>query len=156
MDVEDGFWGAKQVASFTDDEIRTLVQTGEYSDPRATEWVAECLIKRRDKIADAWFSQVLPLDRLRLLDGKLAFDDLARGSGAASREYTVRWASYDRAGNATSLPAAEGRRPPPLRADTEYLAATIALANAADPCPRPVTVYMRARGGALEVVGVDR
>ena len=54
-DREDAFWAAKQVAAFTDDEIRALVETGEYSDPRATDWIAECLIKRRDKIADAWF-----------------------------------------------------------------------------------------------------
>jgi hypothetical protein len=156
MDVEDGFWGAKQVASFTDDEIRALVQAGEYSDPRATEWVAECLIKRRDKIAEAWFSQALPLDRFRLVDGALAFDDLAQGRGAAPHEYTLKWVSYDRGGSATPLPDAVGRQAPPLRADTAYLAATIALANAADPCPRPVTVYLRPRSGALEVVGIDR
>ena len=42
------------------------VETGEYSDPRATEWITECLIKRRDKIAEAWFSKVLPLDQFRI------------------------------------------------------------------------------------------
>ena len=55
MDREDAFWAAKQVAAFTDDEIRAMVETGEYSDPRATDWITECLIKRRDKIAQAWF-----------------------------------------------------------------------------------------------------
>src|SRR5262249_22710888 len=78
MDDQDVLWAAKQVASFTDDEIWALVQTGEYSDPRAADWIAECLMKRRDKIADAWFSRVLPLDKFRLVDGQLAFDDLAQ------------------------------------------------------------------------------
>ena len=50
------------MAAFSDDEIRAIVETGEYSDPRAADWITECLIKRRDKIADAWFGKVLPLD----------------------------------------------------------------------------------------------
>ena len=35
MDREDAFWAARQVAAFSDEEIRALVETGEYSDPRA-------------------------------------------------------------------------------------------------------------------------
>jgi hypothetical protein len=151
MDVGDAFWAAKQVANFTDDEIRALVRTGDFSDPRATDWIAECLIKRRDKIVDAWLSPMLPIDRFRIEDGKLAFDDLAPGRGAAPREYTVRWASYDRAGNATALPEAAGRQAPSPRPVTEYLAATIS-----DSSPKPVTVYLRPRAGTLEVVGIDR
>ena len=77
MDSADAFWAAKQVAAFTDDEIRALVKTGEYTDPRAADWIAECLIKRRDKIADAWFAKILPLDKFRVDDGQLGFDDLA-------------------------------------------------------------------------------
>ena len=79
MDREDAFWAAKQVAAFSDDEIRALVETGEYSDPRAADWITECLIKRRDKIAEAWFSRVLPLDKFSIVDGKLAFEDLGAG-----------------------------------------------------------------------------
>jgi hypothetical protein len=46
-DREDAFWAAKQVAAFSDDEIRALVKTGEYTDSRTADWIAECLIKRR-------------------------------------------------------------------------------------------------------------
>ena len=56
MDREDAFWAAKRVAAFTDAEIRALVETGEYSDARASQWIADSLIRRRDKIAEAWFS----------------------------------------------------------------------------------------------------
>jgi hypothetical protein len=157
MDSADAFWAAKQVASFTDDEIRALVETGEYTDPRAADWITECLIKRRDKIADAWFSRVLPLDKFRVVDGKLAFEDLGQSSDAgASREYSVQWASYDNSGAATALTGAAGRQVPPLRAGTEYLAATIGCAGPSDSCPGPLTVYLRPRGSALEVVWVDR
>jgi hypothetical protein len=47
---DDSFWAAKQVIAFTDDQVRAIVKTGEYSDPRAEEYVAKALIERRDKI----------------------------------------------------------------------------------------------------------
>ncbi len=40
---DDKYWAAKQVMAFTDDDIRALVKSGEYSDPRAVEWLSECL-----------------------------------------------------------------------------------------------------------------
>src|SRR5260370_33249811 len=97
MDNEDAFGGAKQVAAFTDDEIKAIVKTGEYSDQRAADWIAECLIKRRDKIAQAWFSRVLPLDKFRIADGELAFADLSAARGIApARTYNATWSTYAR------------------------------------------------------------
>src|SRR5262249_50768215 len=102
IDREDAFWAAKQVASFTNDEIRALVDTGEYSDPRATDWITQCLMKRRDKIVAAWFSKVLPLDKFRVADGQLTFADLAAVHDTRkAREYEVRWARQNRNGGVT-------------------------------------------------------
>jgi len=42
-----------------DAEIRSLVATGEYTDPGGANWIGKCLIKRRDKIAEAWFSKIV-------------------------------------------------------------------------------------------------
>lgn len=47
-------WGARIVASFSDDLIRAAVEEAQYSDPRATEYMTRVLIERRDKIARAW------------------------------------------------------------------------------------------------------
>jgi hypothetical protein len=156
MDNEDAFWAAKQVAAFSDTEIRALVETGEYSDPRAVDWITECLIKRRDKIAEAWFSKVLPLDRFRISDGKLVFEDLgaARGIGK-TREYSVRWASRDKNATGSALPD-NGAKVPTFAGDTKYLAATIACASADVACGNPITVYVRQCDSDLEVVGLDR
>ena len=156
-DREDAFWGAKQVAAFTDAEIRALVKTGEYSDPRTADWIAECLIQRRDKIADFAFARVLPLDKFRVKDGELAFDDLFSGRRPGpSRLYQVHWAKYDQQGHFTPLPKDVGRKIPAVTG-TEYLAATIQCsAGQEEPCPGPVTVYVRHSGAALQVVGVDR
>jgi hypothetical protein len=90
---DDEFWAAKQVAAFTDEEIRAVVSTGEISDPKAAEFLVECLIKRRDKIRNAYFAKVLPFDRFRVANGALAWDDL---SGAV-KDARVAWFSFDNA-----------------------------------------------------------
>jgi len=53
----DGFWAAKIIMSFTDDDIRSIVETGKYSDPEDAEEVANVLIERRDLIGKYWFDQ---------------------------------------------------------------------------------------------------
>ena len=68
---DDQYWAARQIMGFTDDDIRALVKAGQYSDPRAVEWLTECLIRRRDKIGQAFFSDVLPLDDFEIEDGRL-------------------------------------------------------------------------------------
>jgi len=157
MDNQDAFWAAKQIASFSDDEIRALVETGEYSDPRTTDWITRCLIERRDKIAQAWFSRVLPLDKFHVVDGRLTFSDLsARNESAKGGEYAVRWASWDRDGRVTPVTDAAGTRVPVFRADTQYLAATIVSEEAAARCKNSLTVYLRRGQTGPEVVGVDR
>ena len=82
MDREDAFWAAKQVAAFSDAEIRALVETGEYSDPRATAWITECLIKRRDKIAEAWFFESAAARSVQ----NLGWQARVRGSGCGARD----------------------------------------------------------------------
>jgi hypothetical protein len=159
MDQADAFWAAKQVTAFTDDEIRALVETGKYTDGRAAAWVAECLIERRDKIAKAWFSKVLALDRFRLVDGRLVFDDLSVSDKTGTpKSYDVNWSTYDNdLGVLKPLPNASGTMLPSAPSATEYLAATIrSTANPAVSCPDPVTVYVRRSGTGFKVVGIDR
>jgi hypothetical protein len=149
MDREDAFWAAKQAAAFTDAEIRALVETGEYTDPRATEWIVDSLIKRRDKIAEAWLSR-LPLDKFTVADGKLTFDDLGAGRDAGKpRGYTVHWASQDSDGALTALPGTAGRDLPATRTDTQYLLATI---KASEADANSITVYLCQRHNGFEVI----
>jgi len=159
MDKADAFWAAKQVAAFSDDEIRAIVATGELSDQRAADWIADCLIKRRDKIAQAWFSKVLALDRFRVADGRLAFDDLSSSYWSGTpRSYDVHWSTYDNDhGVLTPVPNASGTKLPPAPSATEYLAATIqCTADSGESCPAPVTVYVRRSGAEFQVIGIDR
>ncbi len=104
---DDAFWAARQVMAFTDDEIRAVVRTGQYSQP-AEGWITATLIERRNRIGRAFFSRVLPLDHFRVAGGALVFDDLAVTYGFSTpRTYTIEWSGFD---NATDKLTAEHGR----------------------------------------------
>jgi hypothetical protein len=156
---DDEFWGAKQVVAFTDDDIRALVSTGEYSDPAAAEWIARTLIARRDKIRRYYFANVLPLDAFRIENGQLAFDDLGGRYGLAGTapNYTARWFRLVndtgalvplQAGDSLQVPIEVARDP------GGYYAARIERVD--EDLGREVTVYVRAGNREHHVVGVER
>ncbi len=77
----DGYWGAKLVMSFTDEQIDALVREGNYSYPDTKAYIARILRERRDKIGNYYYSQVNPLDNFVLMplesgDYELSFDDV--------------------------------------------------------------------------------
>src|SRR5215471_18464697 len=77
MTKRDGYWGAKLVASFTNEQIEAAVRSGEYSNPDAERALVQVMEERRDRVADYWFRRVAPLDRIRFTSQGLTFDDLA-------------------------------------------------------------------------------
>ncbi len=82
----DGYWAAKIISAFTDDDLRHLVAQGHYQNPQAAEFLVQALIGRRDKIARYWFAEVPPLDFFQVVAGTVDFADLAveRGHAIAS------------------------------------------------------------------------
>jgi hypothetical protein len=96
MSVADGYWAAKVVMSFTDEQIRAAVAAGEYSDPEAAEYLTRTLIERRDIIGRYWYARAGALDNFRVVSGTslaLEFDDrmIARGFRTpAERMYRYR------------------------------------------------------------------
>jgi len=154
---DDDFWGAKQVVNFTNNEIRAVLETGEYTDPRAVDYLASVLIKRRDAIGREFFSQVLPLDRFEVRDGALQWHDLWSEAGfGPGRQYSFDWARFDNAtGSRAALtapaPPPRGARAAPLPPDARngYVVLTI---RCAEVPLQTVSVYVRAD----KVVGVDR
>ncbi len=61
MRPDDAFWAARIVSRFSDDAIRTIVEKAKYSDPRATNYMVQTLITRRDKVLKHWLTSVNPL-----------------------------------------------------------------------------------------------
>jgi hypothetical protein len=138
LNPDDAFWAARQVMNFTGEEIRAIVRTGEYSDPRAEDWIVRCLIERRDKIGRAYFSRVLPLDRFTIRHEKLDFEDLAAYHFGAEEPYSVRWFTFDnQTGTREPIEAAETFQVPITR--SEYLAARIESRRSG----QSVIVYVR-------------
>src|ERR1700730_17317490 len=101
MRDDDAFWAARRVAAFTDDLIRAAVHTGQYSDPIAETYLADVLIKRRDKVTSIYLTAVNPIVSPRLdANGGLSFENAAYATGVASGPATYR-ASWFRFDNAT-------------------------------------------------------
>jgi hypothetical protein len=144
----DTYWAAQKVMAFTEGDIRAVVATGQYSDPRAAQWATRCLIERRNRIGHAFFHDVLPLDHFAVRDGTLVFEDLAVKYGfEGARTYSVQWSLFDNGtSHKTTIPGAATFGVP---ASTEpYLAADIRAADTG----KTVTVYLRDN----QVIGVDR
>ncbi len=155
---DDEYWAAKIVLAFTDEDIRALVETGEYSDPRVVEYLVTTLAQRRDKIGRTYFSRVLPLDSFNVRDGELLFEDLAVQHGfRPAPEYRVSWSKFDNgSGTLTPLPEETSFRLPSRfssLAEGDFLAARI---TASIDERKTVTVYVRKKGNAAEVVGIER
>jgi len=90
MTMQDAYWGAKLVASFTDTQIAAALDAAHYEDPRAPQTLLPLLIERRDKVARYWFSRVAPLDFFVVDHGTLQFRDLAQDRGyTGPRQYEV-------------------------------------------------------------------
>jgi hypothetical protein len=109
MTRRDAFWGAKIVMSFSDEDLRAIVETARISNPAAEAHLLDVLQKRRDKIGRYWFDRVNPLDRFTVeaepspsaAHGSgtppsaphLHFDDLSVTTGlapASARRYAYR------------------------------------------------------------------
>ena len=155
---DDEYWAAKIVMAFSDNDIRALVETGEYSDPRVVDHLVATLAERRDKIGRAYFSKVLPLDVFRVTDGELRFEDLAvRYKFAPARDYKISWSEFNNAGGTTKPLQEETSFQLPARfvsaAGPEYVAATIQTSTDGH---KTVTVYLRKNGSSFDVVGIER
>lgn len=174
MSLQDAFWGTRLVLSFTDEQIRAVAATGEFSDPDAARFLADVLIRRRDKIARHWLSDVNPLDRFHVRgdaaggwhleseDLELA-QDLVRAEDRRY-EYSVR-----AEGPSTGLRTGAGR---PLIARQQSHAPSVSLdvVTRDDSVYRVpvwtqhrgrqqgerIDVYLRRRNGAVEIIGIDR
>lgn len=159
---DDTYWAAKKVMSFSNEQIQAIVKDAQYSDPEAEKWIVTYLMHRRDIIGRTYFSKVLPLDHFVVRDGKLAFEDLeVRHGFVDKRDYQVEWSKFDNSAetrsslNAANGFAAQGFAVPPEvsnSGDGAYFAANIRSEEVA----KTVTVYLRKKGGRVEIVGIDR
>jgi hypothetical protein len=137
--------------AFSDEDIRALVKTAEFSEERAESWIVKCLIERRNQIGRVYFGRVLPLDDFRVEQGELRFDDLAvRYKLRPEVPYEVAWAAFDNVTEkSTPIADAKGARLPNHNGD--YLIATIRSVS-----KQSVSVFLRRNRSGWDVVGIER
>jgi hypothetical protein len=167
MRDDDAFWAARRVAAFTDEMIRAAVHTGEYSDPAAEKYLADVLIKRRDKIIGTYLTAVNPIVNPRL-DGesRLTVENAAFAAGVASgpATYHASWFRFDNAtGETQPLSATQSTTttidaPRGLpTASGSFIGADLSVESAGHPAwQRPIRIYFRRSGEGWTLVGLER
>ena len=155
---DDEYWAAKIVMSFTDEDIRALVETGEYSDPGVVEYLTDTLARRRDKIGRAYFEKVLPLDSFGISNGELIFEDLAvKHQFRQPRELSITWSEFENDGGKRKPVTTESSFRLPRgfvnAADGSYYVARI---QAGGDDQKSVFVYLRKEGNSAMIVGIER
>ncbi|HEY6613129.1 MAG TPA: hypothetical protein VIZ32_01380 [Vicinamibacterales bacterium] len=165
---EDRFWAARIVAALPDEAIRPIVDTAKYSDPKATNYLTDTILARKNKVLKVWLNGTNPVVNPQLSPaGELTFENAAQkaGVGPAAERYTIQWSSFDNASSthkdvgseqlATSLKA---QVPPDLlSARPEYVAALVRAFHADHPAwSQPLMLYFRRAGESWSLVGLER
>jgi hypothetical protein len=163
---DDLFWAARRVMAVSDEAIRVAVESARYSDPRATAYLIDVIIARRDKIGLAWLTHVNPLVDFALsTDGALTFRNLAVDTRRAppAESYDVQWARFDnQTGVATpdgapqSVTTLSARAPASLLGE-DFVEVRVSARSPQHPAwAEPVTVRFRRGEGGWSLVGMRR
>lgn len=177
----DGYWGAKLVASFDDEQIRAAVDAGQLP-PVAADTLADILRFRRDRTVRHWFGEVTPVEEpevTREAALTVAFDDLGIAQGLWSGPETeyrwlfshpareIRWRGTSPGGSGVRQrvavedpepPDGPARLLPPGRADGDgpgLATLRITAIRAGEEAGRAAIVYLRPVDGAYRVVGLE-
>ena len=153
--------------AFSDEMIRAIVKTGQYSDPRAEEYLAEVLIKRRDKIGQAYLTRINPLVDFSLTPSDvLKFENAAVKAGVAKEptSYVAAWSVLNN-NDGSSTPLGETRSSNEQMTAPAGLPSTAgsyvevdvkALGGANASWEKPVKVYFRRLDRGWKLVGLER
>lgn len=91
--ARDGYWGAKLVGSFSDDQIEAAVRAGDLPRASAADALVDILKYRRDRILEYWYGRVTPIEKVRISsssDGfNLSFEDLGLSAGVWATSETL-------------------------------------------------------------------
>jgi hypothetical protein len=166
---DDTFWAARRVIAFSDEMIRAIAKTGQYSNEADARLLADVLIQRRNRIAQRYLPKVNPVVNFALdASGTLTFDNAAVQAAVATDPtpgYVVHWASFDNAtGTVTALgsPTATTNRQAKASAALPsspgaFVRVQISAASSEHPSwAVPVDVYFRRGASGWQLVGVER
>lgn len=165
--ADDRFWAARRVMAFSDDMIRAIVKTGAYGDPAAEKHLADVLIKRRDRIGQAFLPASNPIVEPALTtDRTLTFRNAAVDARVANppTSYQFVWSSFDNT-TGESQRIGEGTATETRTVGPEGLPSPVGSfvrvdVSAVSPqyaeWSRPAKVYFRREAGGWKLVGLER
>jgi len=164
--ADDNFWAARRVMAFSDEMIRAVVATGQYSDSASAEHLAQVLMKRRDAIGRAYLPVINPITD-PMLDGAgiLSFRNAAVDAGVtqAPAGYQASWFAFDNATGEsrsigdTTATTARIPAPPDLRTGgTAFVKIALRATGGPTSWTQPVDVYFRQQAGVWRLVGFER
>jgi hypothetical protein len=166
MRDDDAFWAARRVAAFSNDMIRAIVHTGEFSDAAAEKAIGDIMIKRRDKILRTYLPAVNPIVTPRLENSRLSFQNAAVAADVAKAPdvYRASWFHFDNAtGESRSLSETtsatttiEAPLGLPAAPGSFILVEISADSKEYKAWQRPVRTYFRLNADGWKLVGVER
>jgi hypothetical protein len=165
---DDTFWAARRVLAFSNEAIRAAVEAARYSDARATDYITQVLIERRDKIGRTWLTAVNPLVNFQLdASGAMHFENAAVAANVADppREYRIQWSTFDNStgtatavGSEAAVASTNATAPAGLLQGkgAEFVQARIVSVHDRYPAwKKPIRVTFRREGTGWKTVGVE-
>ena len=163
---DDAFWAAQRVAAFSDEMIRAIVHTGEFSDATAEKALGDIMIKRREKIMRTYLPVVNPIVDARLANDRLTFANAAVAADIAKapEAYRASWFGFDNATGTTRLLSDTSSATTTIEAPAglptavdSFIAVEITANSREYPAwQKPVRTYFRRESNGWKLVGLER
>jgi len=153
MTDQDAFWATRVILSFTEPELRSMIETGEYSNPRTVDYILRTLLERRQMVARTWLLKVDGLADFSIrpsADGlALTFHDLMLDNSLAYDRFTqytyeIKGPHYKSGKQTTSRPE--------IAIDRATLAA--AIERGGNDAPVEITIWTSRHDSILDPVKV--
>jgi hypothetical protein len=165
---EDRFWAARILAGLSDEGVRAVIGTAQFSDSKASAYLTETLLTRKRKVITSWLNATNPVVNLSLSQsGQLTFENAAEKAGVApaAERYTIQWSAFDNASNTHKDVGAEQSVTSPvaqapaalLSTSPEYIGALVRTFHGDHAAwSRPLMVYFRRSGDGWSLIGLER
>jgi hypothetical protein len=164
---DDNFWAARRVLAISDEMVRAMVKSGQYTDPEAEKLLADVLIQRRNKIGQVYLTRINPLVNFSLdASGVLSFENAAVKAGVAqaAASTAASWHTFDNNTGATApLGETQGSgdritAPAGLpKTPGSFVLAEVRIAGSPHASwSKPVRAFFRRTNDGWKLVGLER
>lgn len=163
MTREDAFWATRIILSFDEGQVRRIVETAEYSNPKVTDYIVRTLMVRRESIIRHWLKDTNPIGKFAVeIDSggaALKFDDFLTGqdvAGSVKYSYEIVAAGTENGkSDAKKRPLAAGTRIP--LGSIPVAGVRVSIWTSRNKTSSPVVVHLQTRpDGHIGVVSIVR